>query len=380
MSRIVDEHREYLADKRRVAAFRRAIEATVRPGDVVLDLASGTGILGLLAASAGATHVYSIESSSLIGLTRQIASANGWRDRFTFLRELSTFAELPEKVDVVVSDQIGRFGFESGVFEYFADARTRLLKPEGTMIPSSVSLWAAPVERADVWADVDFWSRPVHGFDMTPARDISVNTGYPVHLKASHLLGPPVHLISADPGEPVREPWRVSGTSIATRAGTLHGVGGWFSADLAPGVTMTNSPLSHERINRRNVYLPTDQPVPVAAGDQVDIRMQVSPARYMLSWTIEVRGAGAVTPSSCSSHSTWKGMLLRAEDLRRTSPTFVPHLTPRGRARLTVLELCDGQAALGEVQAEVLRRHPDLFPSEAEAGVFVAEVVTRYAT
>lgn len=380
MSRVVDEHRQYLADTPRVEAFRRAVQATVRPGDVVLDLGAGTGILGLLAAEAGAGRIYSIESSSLIGLTRQIASANGWRDRFVFIRDFSKLVELPEKVDVVVSDQIGRFGFEAGVFEYFADARERMLKPEGATIPAQVSLWAAPVEQDEHWATVDFWTKPVCGFDMSPARDIAVNTGYPVHLQSQDLLSPPVHLLAADPGKRVLAPWKMEASMTAERAGTLHGIGGWFSAEMSPGVAMSNSPLDPDRINRRNVFLPVDQPIAVDAGDHIDLRLQVSPYEIVLSWEVAVRGPQDAQPRASSAHSTWKGMLLSAEDLQRTRPAFVPHLTARGQARLSVLELCDGEASLDEVQSEVFRRHPALFRTTAEAELFVAEVVTRYAT
>ncbi|MFQ5738828.1 MAG: SAM-dependent methyltransferase, partial [Acidobacteriota bacterium] len=63
-----------------------------------------------------------------------------------FIRGLSTRLDLPEKVDVIVSDQIGRFGFEAGLLGYYQDAGQRFLKPGGTMIPSRVGLNVAPVE------------------------------------------------------------------------------------------------------------------------------------------------------------------------------------------------------------------------------------------
>ncbi|HEX4348551.1 MAG TPA: hypothetical protein VHZ73_13330, partial [Vicinamibacterales bacterium] len=97
MSRIVDEHRKYLQDTVRVGALRRAIAATVRPGDVVLDLASGTGILGLLALDAGAGRVYSIESTGMVEIARSIAAANGLADRWTFVHGFSAHVTLPER-------------------------------------------------------------------------------------------------------------------------------------------------------------------------------------------------------------------------------------------------------------------------------------------
>jgi hypothetical protein len=51
--------------------------------------------------------VYAIDRGDLIRLAEEIAAANGFADRIVHVRELSTRATLPEKVDVVVGDQIG---------------------------------------------------------------------------------------------------------------------------------------------------------------------------------------------------------------------------------------------------------------------------------
>ena len=103
MSLVVDEHRHYLLDHVRLNTFRRAIQESVNPGDVVVDLGSGTGILGLLACQAGAKRVYSIEESSLIELAREICRANGFEDRVHFVKGLSTRINLPEPADVILA-------------------------------------------------------------------------------------------------------------------------------------------------------------------------------------------------------------------------------------------------------------------------------------
>jgi hypothetical protein len=71
-------------------------------------------------------------------------------------------------------------------------------------------------------------------------------------------------------------------------------------------------------------------------------------------------------------------MLLSRDDLARQRAGYVPTLTARGRARLTVLELCEGSHSLAEIERTLHERHRDLFATSAEAAVFAAEVVTRY--
>jgi len=372
MSLVVDTHREYLSDRVRLDAFRRAVDEVVRPGDVVLDLGSGTSILGLFACAAGAARVHSVDSSGIIEVARAIAAANGFSDRIAFHNVHSVELNLPERVNVIVSDLIGRFGIDGGLVEDVADARDRWLVPHGRIIPSSVTLDVAPVEHPEGAANIDFWAARPAGFDMTPAREWAANTGYPTHFSPAALLGSPEAAAHLEMTTVTPAAFAIDVTLTVSRAGTLHGIGGWFHAQLSPSVTLSNAPLAQPRLNRRDVFFPIDRPVIVSPGDEVRVCMRVIPAETIVRWTVDVHGY-------TFRHSTFNGMLVAREDLARMHPQSIPQLTPRGHARLSVLELCDGVTPLAEIEREVFRRHPDLFTSAADAGAFVAEVVTRYA-
>ena len=384
MSLVLDEHREYLSDRNRLEAYGGGIAALVKPGAVVVDLGAGTGIMGLLACRAGASRVYCIEQTSLIGLTREIFRANGFADRVTFIKDLSTYTAVPEPADVVVADQIGRFGFEAGVLEYFSDARQRFLKPGGVLIPSRIDLMVAPVEHEELWRQIEFWNQRPAGLDFRPARRIAVNTGYPTKLQPGNLLASPRVIASLATEEcPASIPGIETAMEVE-RAGTLHGIGGWFRAQLSPLITMSNGPLDAARIGRRNVYFPIDRPVAVEKGDRVRVVMTIMPGEVMVTWKVEVCDRRSPPGSKGAArarfvHSTFQGMLLCEEDLAREQPGFVPSLTPRGEARRSILELCDGRRSLSEIEQEVYARHPKLFRSYAQAAAFVAEVVTRYS-
>ncbi len=377
MSRVVDEHRQYLQDRHRLDAYTRAIASVVGPDDCVLDLGSGTGVLGLLACRAGARIVYAIEATAIAGLAAQVRDANGFHDRLAFVRGHSTTVTLPEPADVIVSDQIGRFGFEAGILQYFSDARRRLLKPGACFVPRTIELVVAPIDSPRLYRRIGFWDSRPAGLEFHPVRGVASNTAYPARFRRRNLLatGVPALRIDLSTAEPER--LALDATLRIERRGHLHGIGGWFRAELALGIWMSNSPVDRSRIRRRQVFFPIEQPVAVAPGDVVAVRVQILPEDLMVTWEVGVSTAGE---SRTFRHSTLRGMLLTREDLERTLPSYRPALTPRGIARRLILELCDGGHTLAAIEDEVYRRHAALFPDRAHAAVFVAEVVTRYTT
>lgn len=378
MSRVIDEHRLYLSDGARLTAFRAALAEAIEPGDVVVDLGSGTGILGLLACSAGAARVYAIDGGGMAPSARAIARANGLDDRVRVLDGHSTEIDLPERADLLVTDQIGRFGFDSGIVGYVRDAERRFLRPSARLVPSQIDLWVAPVEVRAIADAAAFWTCRPAGFDMRPIHDLAMNTGYPHTLQAGDLLGPAALGGAIEFSKDCRT-IAVEAETVLTRAGTLHGIGGWFSAHLSAGVQMSNSPLAADRIARRNVVFPIARPTEMSAGDRVRTRMRILPDDLIVAWTVELFRAGSKTPVDRFDHSTLRGMLLAPERLRRTRSDSVPRLTARGEARLTVLALCDGRRSLADIEREVYERHAHLFGDRAEAAVFVAEVVVGYS-
>lgn len=381
MSLVLDEHRQYLADHSRVEGYAFALQELVRAGDVVVDLASGTGILGLLACRAGAARVFAIEAGPIAGVARAVAQANGYAGCFEVQRCHSRDARLPERADLIVSDQIGRFGFDAGILQLFADARARLLKPGGTLIPSRLDLIVAPVEHPGRFDRVAFWETRPADFDFSPVRAMASNTGYPTRFTDDQLIGPPATGCRIDLAVASPEVLRIDTTFTAARGGTLDGIGGWFHAQLSPSTTLSNSPLDPHRIGRRQVFFPLERRVPVAAGDRIGVSMRILPEELIVSWTVEIIPHAGSTVRF--AHSTLKGMLMGPQDLRRTHPEHRPALTARGAARRSVLELCDGARTLAQIEAEVLARHAGLFESAADAARFVGEVVsgdTRDAT
>src|SRR5262245_42684457 len=131
-------HQWCISDPVAMSSYREAIHKTVRPGDVVLDLGAGTGILSYFACQAGAAKVYAVEPTGIVALIPQLAAANGFADRVTAMKAESFDIELSEKADVLIASMLGSGGIGNNMIKVVLDARQRLLKRSGTMIPQAL--------------------------------------------------------------------------------------------------------------------------------------------------------------------------------------------------------------------------------------------------
>ena len=153
----------------RLDQFAKAMASRITPGDAVVDLGAGSGILTFLACMAGARRVYAIEAGESLSFARLLATDRTFHDRIEFINTRSTQVTLPERVDAIVGDIHDTFGLQPDGLAAFIDARDRFLKPDGWLIPSSVQLLVSPIEAADFYSTtIDVWEQRVHGIDLSP--------------------------------------------------------------------------------------------------------------------------------------------------------------------------------------------------------------------
>src|SRR6266496_1655046 len=170
-----ETHRMMIRDRIRTEAFQRALEAVVQPGDVVLDVGAGTGILSLLAARAGAAKVYAVEQTSIASLARRLIASNGFSDIVEVIPSDLVDVEPPEQVDVLVSEWLGGFGIDEGLLEPVLIARDRWLKPEGVMIPAAVVAWTALVEDSYLAETLSFLRAGAYGLNLNSLVEVTVD-------------------------------------------------------------------------------------------------------------------------------------------------------------------------------------------------------------
>jgi len=369
------EHLLMMQDRRRIDAYMRAIRATVRPGDVVLDLGSGAGVMGFLALEAGAAHVFAVEPSASIELGRKIAADNGI-SKITFFKADIRKASLPRPVDLIIADLRGAVPILGDSLTAIAVARDRDLARGGRIIPKSDRIFLSPLEAPHLHDSVAGWKRRWGATDYTPLASLAANQMRRTELRPQDLLAPATALTpDLDYAAPFPKELALSTQYVATRAGTCDGLGAWFEATLADGITMSTAPDQPLSIYG-HAYFPIEVPIAVAEGTvlHVDFRVRFAGARPIWSWSVSTRPITA----GAGRHSSLKAALLSPEDLRLRTESHIPTLGAEAEIDRAILSLIDGRTNNGQI-AEVLRRDfPSAFPTLGDALTRVGTLLVRY--
>jgi protein arginine N-methyltransferase 1 len=295
-------HRTMIRDRVRTEAFRRAIESVVRPGDVVLDVGAGSGILSLFAARAGAARVWAVERTTVAVLAQVLAAANGAAEIVRVIHGDIMDVELPGRVDVIVSEWLGGFGIDEGMLAPVIAARDRWLKPGGVMIPRSVTAWTALVNDRYGGEMVAFLRDNPYGLNLDDLAEITVNeifySGTFRYLTAGDRRSEPGRLWTTDAGlippEQAQAPHQAETALPVRDHGTANALALWFSAELAPGISLSvgpGDPPTHWGMTTA----PLRWPVRLTPGMVVRARVRTAPARPIgtwTSWAVALPGAG----------------------------------------------------------------------------------------
>jgi amino acid adenylation domain-containing protein len=259
-------------DRFRNRAYRRAIEKVVS-GRTVVDVGTGADLaLTRMCLDAGARRVYAIEMlDRAVDRARRLADDLGIGDRLAILHGDSRRVELPEKVDVCVSELIGMIGSSEGAIDVINDAR-RFLKPGGVLIPDRCVTWVAAVSLPGDLATAPRFNE-LPGFY---AERVFASVGRRFDLRVCVKNLPAAALLSG-PGVfedlSFRAPIPREATSDVelrmTRAGRLDGLLLWVDLSVDPDERID---VLRSETNWLPVFLPVFSPgVEVQAGDTITL-------------------------------------------------------------------------------------------------------------
>lgn len=365
----LEEHIDYLGDARRTQLFSAAIAGAVRPGDTVADLGCGSGILGLICLNNGAGKVFFIDRGPILEVARETVARAGFTGKASFLLGKTHQVSLPQRVDLLVCDHVGYFGFDYGIFQLLKDARERFLKPGGRIMPARMEMKFAPFQSAAVWDRIARWQSKGVPREFHWAHHLAANCKHSANLQSADLLASPAELAAVDFLHDLPDVITEAAEFRASRSGYLHGIAGFFKCELADGIFMTNEPGASGAIDRPQAILPLPEPVAVAEGDAIIVSVVSRPFDDLIAWDVTLPMRRKV--KMC----TFNGQILGLDDLRRLAPSHRPLPSPAAAARALVLSYCDGRRTNAQIAAAVLKEHPNLMPSAEEIESLVTKVL-----
>lgn len=366
-----------IADSARVDAYAKAIAAALRPGDVVVDIGCGAGLFSLLACRAGARRVFAIEADECIQAARELARANGLADRIEFFQSDSSLTDLPERVNVVVSDIRGVLPLFRNVIPVLEDARQRFLLPGGIMIPQRDMLKAALIEAHAFYCELTSpWEKQLAGLDLSSPLSQILNQLHGASFRCEQLLTPPSDWAVLDYPIGARTCVAAELDFEVTRAGTIHGLCIWFETKLFGDIGYSSQPGSQSVHGQ--LFLPWLKPVRIEEGTKIHVGLHADlVARdYIWRWESEIP-ATSDRPAIHFAQSTFQGAAFSSQSLRRQELSYSPELSEAGRAELWILERMKGDATLQSIAQGAFEQFPGLFTSWQAAFNRVAELSKR---
>lgn len=271
-------HIPMLNDVRRNDAFEAAIIAALAqagPQARVLDIGTGSGLLSMMAARAGAQSVTACEMVPIIAdMARKIIADNGYADAITVhtapSNELKVGTHLEERADILVSEILSSDLLTEHVIDTFEDAHARLLKPDAIVIPRAASAIGCLVE-SQVLADYVFVDQ-VSGFDVSRFGALA-SPRLPIHgtMTDWKRLSDDVELVHIDLTHTRHQSDLHLLQINVLEDGIASGIVQWMHVDLADGITFDNHPDGYTDGGWLQMLHNFPEPVEVKAGDVLNV-------------------------------------------------------------------------------------------------------------
>jgi type I protein arginine methyltransferase len=366
-----------IEDQSRTDAYAEALARAVRTDSVVVDIGTGSGTFALLAARLGARRVFAIDPDDVIQLAKALAQANGLSERIAFIQDLSTAVELPERADVVVSDLHGALPLYDDHLATIVDARRRLLREGGLLIPTIETLRGALAAAPELYDQyLGIWSRRPYGLDHSPGRHMVASRRWMAWIEPEQLLTDPQswrvldYRVLEDPSVGADLEWEIGERGIA------HGLCLWYDCTLLDGVGFSNAPGQPKGVYP-HTFLPFEKPLELVARDEVRVRLRATYAGDDYIWRWSARVTAGEQVKAATDQSSFESRFLSSSRLKRGSVSHMPKLRPEGEAMRAALDLMDGARSIEEIAAELATRFPAQFEDSNEAVGVVAELSQR---
>jgi len=279
----LSQQQNMMQDYIRTSTYQSAIlqNSNEFKGKVVLDVGAGTGILSYFAVQAGAKKVYAVEASNMAEFASELSRSNGMASTVEVIAGKIEEINLPEEVDIIISEPMGYMLFNERMLETYLHAK-KWLKPGGNMYPTKGDLYVAPFTDDALFMEhfgkSNFWCQnSFYGVNLKTLRQPALQEYFKQPIVDTFdvrilMAKPCVHstnFLTTQEEELHKISIPLHYTMLST--GTIHGLAFWFDVAFLGQIshvylsTAPQEPLTHWYQVR--CLLPN--PVFVRAGQKV---------------------------------------------------------------------------------------------------------------
>lgn len=183
-------HVDMLSDKIRTESYKEAIfkNPSLFKDKIILDVGCGTGILSMFAASCGAKRVYAVDNSSIINTAKKIVADNNLQDKIEFIQGKIEEIQIPEQVDVIISEWMGYCLLFESMLPSVLIARDKFMKPTGTMFPNKAEMKICGFNDTNLFkSKIQFWD-DIEGFNLSAFKKWSIYEPLVYGLNSSNII------------------------------------------------------------------------------------------------------------------------------------------------------------------------------------------------
>lgn len=277
-------HFGIIHDQARNEVYARALNHYVRSGMTVFEIGTGTGILAMLAARAGADHVYTCERRpEVAAAAREIIAKNGLAERITVIAKdafaLQLGVDIPHRADLFVAELVDNSLLGENVLPLTELACERFLSPNAILLPQRIAAMAFLVSGHG--HHEDYRMDMVMGFDLTPFNRFS-----PLEISAGkgggafESLSESIELTNFDLRQAAPPEGSHLAELIVDREGVAEGIMRWIRLDFGADIFFENRPPLHSSWDPLLHVLP--EGLTVTAGSRVSIEVSHTKDRLFL--------------------------------------------------------------------------------------------------
>lgn len=266
-------HIGMMNDTYRNDAFLEAIKKVVKKDDFVFEIGTGSGLLSMMSIDQGAKKVITCETIETISqVAEKIIKKNNYENKITVInkhsKDINIGLDIPNKADVIISEILSSEFLGEGVLASLSDAKKRLLKDGGKIIPESGGIMIALLGESKMIKE-KIYVEKVAGYDLSEFNFV-IGRKQGIYPKEGdiNVISESEESFKFNFYDEFFNNKTADIALVANKSETCYGIITWNKINLSKDIIYENKPFESESHWMNPVYL-FDKPIEIKEGEKI---------------------------------------------------------------------------------------------------------------